>query len=193
MRKSIRPTTLAFGLGLALSLAGSQLARAQSTDAGRPQAGREEGRGPGGRGGRRGGPEGFLLRGITLTDAQKAQLQKLREQDRTQMEARRDAFEKERTELQALRAKGDTAAVRARLTQRRAQMEQERDRRTAAIRNVLTAEQRAAFDKNVAEAKQREQERAQRGDGVGHRGEGRGRKGGEGRGGQQGSASRSGR
>ena len=162
MRKSTRHT-LALGLGLALSIAGSQFAGAQSTDAGRPKAGHQEGRGRGGRDGdRRGGPGGFLLRGITLSDAQKAQLQKLQEQDRAH--------------LLALREKGDTAAVRARMTALRTQMDQERDRRSAAIRNILTAEQRVAFDKYVAEAKQREAARGERGKGFGRRGEGHGRK-----------------
>jgi hypothetical protein len=34
---------------------------------------------------------------------------------------------------------------------RRAQMEQRFDRRIAAVRGILTAEQRSQFDKNVAE------------------------------------------
>jgi Spy/CpxP family protein refolding chaperone len=130
----------------------------------------------------------MLLRDITLTDAQKAQLKTLQEQDRAQMESRRAEFDKQRDAMKALREKGDTAAVRAQLTQRRAQMDQERDRRSAAIRNILTADQRVTFDKNVAAAKQRESERGQRGEGFGRRGEGRGQKGGK-----QGAADRTGR
>lgn len=50
--------------------------------------------GPGGPGGPRGdgrfgGPEGAMLRGITLTDAQRQQLATLREQERQRMEAER--------------------------------------------------------------------------------------------------------
>ena len=187
MRNRTRLNTIALGLGLALSIAGSHVAGAQQqSDAGRPQAGQQDRRGPGGRGARgdrRGGGEGYLLRGITLTDAQKAQLQQLRKGDSAQVAARRDEFQQEREELRALRQKGDTAAIRARMTARRTQMDQERDRRAAAVRDILTAEQRATFDRNVAEAKQREAQRAARGEG---KGEGRGRKGGRGQGGQHG-------
>ena len=189
MRNRTRLNTIALGLGLALSIAGSHVAGAQQqSDAGRPQAGQQDRRGPGGRGargGHRGGGEGWLLRGITLTDAQKTQLQQLRKGDSAQVAARRDEFQKEREELRSLRQKGDTAAIRARMTARRTQMDQERDRRATAVRNILTAEQRVTFDKNLAEAKQRDAQRAERGDDKGGRREG-GRKGGRGQGGQQG-------
>jgi periplasmic protein CpxP/Spy len=186
MRTISRLNTLALGLGLALSIAGSHVAGAQQPDSSRARAGQQDRRGPGARGDRgdRRGGEGFLLRGITLTDAQKTQVQTLREQDRAQMESRRDQFQKEREEVKALRQKGDTAAIRARMTARRAQMDQERDRRAATVRNILTAEQRVTFDKNVAEAKQRDAQRAQRGDDKG--GRRGGRKGGRGQSGQQG-------
>ena len=188
MRTISRLKTIALGLGLALSIAGPLVAGAQQqSDAGRPRAGQVDRRGPGGRGPGFRGPrgEGFLLRGITLTDAQKTQLRQLRTQDSAQMAARRDQMQKEREELRALREKGDTAAIRARMAAHRAQMDQERDRRAAAVRNILTAEQRVTFDANLAEAKQRDTQRAERGHGKG-KGEGRGRKGGRGQGGQQG-------
>jgi protein CpxP len=174
---TMRKITIALGLGLALSIAGAS-AGAQSTRADSARRPSVEGRrGPGGpgerrgpdfdRGGRRGGGEGFLLRGITLTEAQKTQLQTLREQDRAQMASRRDEFQKEREQLRALREKGDTVAMRRAMEQRRAVMEQERARRTAALRNLLTAEQRVTFDKNVEEAKKLEATRGQRGAGKG--------------------------
>ena len=51
----------------------------------------------------------------------------------------------------------------------------------AAIRNILTADQRVTFDKNVAELKQRGQERAGRVGDRGQRGKGfRGQKKGQG-------------
>lgn len=186
MRNVTRRTTLALGLGLALSIAGAQVAGAQQSDSARAKAGQQD-RGARGsasaRGDRRGG-EGFLLRGITLTDAQKTQLQALRRQDSAVVAARRDELRAEREQLRALREKGDTAAIRARLTARRAQMDQERDRRAVAVRSILTAEQRVTFDRNLAEAKQREAQRAARGDDFGRRGgkgkgESRGRKGGQ--------------
>ena len=190
----MRTTTIALGLGLALSIAGAS-AGAQSTRADSARRPSIEGRrGPGGpgerrgpdfdRGGRRGGGEGFLLRGITLTEAQKAQLRTLREQDRARMESRRDEFQKEREQMRTLREKGDTVAIRRAMEQRRALMDQERTRRTTAIRNLLTAEQRVAFDRNVEEAKKLQAERGERRAGKGgdrgrHEGHDRGQRRGD--------------
>jgi Spy/CpxP family protein refolding chaperone len=75
-------------------------------------------------------------------------------------------------EARAARQKGDSAGAAAKLQQARTLMSQQRDQFAAQVRAILTAEQRVQFDKNVAEAKQREAERGQRGFG----GE-RGRKG----------------
>lgn len=47
-------------------------------------------------------------------------------------------------------------------------MEQAREQHIAAVRNILTAEQRVQFDKNVAEMKQRQ---AKRGERFGRKGE----------------------
>jgi Spy/CpxP family protein refolding chaperone len=182
--RTMRKSNLVLGLGLALSIVGSQVASAQQqsgAEGRRPQAGQQGERGRGQGGDRRRGPEGFLLRGITLTDAQKAQLQTLRTQDSAQFAARRQQGAKAGDELRAARERGDTATVRRLATERRTQMTQERDRRTSAIRNILTAEQRVAFDKNVAEAKERQAQRGERGEG--RRG-GKGGKGGE-RGGER--------
>ena len=62
------------------------------------------------------------------------------------------------------REPGDSAAWAA----RRAEMEKRFDARIAEVRNVLTADQRTQFDKNVAEMKAH---RAENGGRFGHRGE----------------------
>lgn len=147
--------TILMGLGLALSLAGTAAAQQAGRDA--PRRPKAEGeRGPGGRfDGRGGAPDGFLLRGITLTDAQKATLKELRKWEHDKMDANRDAMSKQRDAVRAVRERGDTLAVRAIVQRRHQEMMQARDQHVVAVRNVLTAEQRTQFDKNVAEAKQR--------------------------------------
>jgi Spy/CpxP family protein refolding chaperone len=150
--------TIIMGLGLALSLAGTAAAQ---------QAGEEMTRRPkaqGERGGRFGGrgPEGFLLRDITLTDAQKSQLQTLRKAEHDKMDARREEMKKQSDEARAARQRGDTTAARVIMQRNRQLRDAARDQHIAAVRNLLTAEQRVQFDKNVAELKQREQERGDR-------------------------------
>jgi Spy/CpxP family protein refolding chaperone len=163
MRKSI-----IMGLGLALSLAGAAAAQQQAPDSARRNRGGDH------RGEGRGGPGGFLLKDISLTDAQKAQVKQLHEANRAKMDANRDAMKKQFDEARAARQRGDTTAARAIMQRNRQAMEAARAQDVAAIRNILTADQRVQFDKNVAEMKQRE---AQRGDRFGDKGKG-GRRGG---------------
>jgi periplasmic protein CpxP/Spy len=177
MRKSIL-----MGLGLALSFAGAAAAQQPGRSGDAPGRAHAEGHRGKGRGhdmsagraeGRDLGPRGLLFKDITLTDAQKAQLKTLRETQRpAKNEANRAEFEKQREEMRAARQRGDTAAVRAIMTRNRQAMEQRRAQQLAAIRGILTVDQRVQFDKNVAELRQREQERANR---FSDRGHGRGR------------------
>lgn len=147
--------TILMGLGLALSLAGAAAAQQPGQDA--PRRPKAEGeRGPGDRFERRGGaPDGFLLRGITLTDAQKTTLKELRKSEHDKMEASREAMSKQRDDVRAARERGDTVAVRTIMQRRHQETMQAREQHIAAVRTVLTAEQRTQFDKNVADAKQR--------------------------------------
>ena len=115
------------------------------------------GRGPGGRG--PGGPmmmDRMLLRGITLTDAQQAQLKALRDADRQKMEAERGNGQgrQEMDAIRAAREKGDTATAKRLMDAQRAKMNARRDEQVAAIRAILTGDQVATFDANVAEMKQ---------------------------------------
>lgn len=157
MRKSIL-----IGLGLAVSLAGAAAAQQPGADA--PRRDRAEGKrgGPGGSFEGRGEARGLLFKDITLTDAQKTQVKELRKAQHDKMDANREQNRKQFDELRAARERGDTAAAKAIVQCNRQVMEQARTQEIAAIRNILTAEQRVQFDKNVAELKVREQERAQR-------------------------------
>ncbi|MEX2152589.1 MAG: Spy/CpxP family protein refolding chaperone [Gemmatimonadaceae bacterium] len=155
----MRKITL-MGLGLALSLAGTAVAQQTGQDV--PRRPRAEGKqGPRSEG-RRGGPDGLLLKDIALTEGQRAQIAQLRKAERDKVEARREQGKKQVDEMRAARERGDTTAARAIRARNRQAMEQERAQHIAAIRTVLTADQRVQFDKNVAELKQREQERGAR-------------------------------
>ena len=162
MKKSIL-----IGLGVAL-FASTAIAQAPDSARGKGKGGRggEFGQMEGRRG--QGGPDGLLLKGITLTEGQRAQIAQLRKTQREQLDTMRDASKGDLAKLREAHQRGDTAAIRVAMEKRRAVMEQERAQNVAAIRNILTAEQRVQFDKNVAELKAREAERAQR---VGRKGE----------------------
>ena len=167
----MRKNTIALALALALS---AGVASAQSTQPSSPNRDRgawqKDGGERGMRGGRR-GPEGMLLKGITLSDAQKAQLQSLRKDEQAKREGSRDQFRSAMDDARAARQRGDTAAARARMQALRSQMDQQREREFSAIRNILTADQRAQFDANVAAMKQRQAERGDRGERWGRGGE----------------------
>jgi Spy/CpxP family protein refolding chaperone len=144
--------------------------KAQNPD--RPEGGRRGQGGPG-RGGMMMG--GALLRGITLTDAQKTQLAKIEADERAQMQAQRGQ-QQGRPDFEAIREareKGDTATMNRLMREQRAKMDARRDAQVAAIRGILTADQQKQLDANVAEMKQREAQGGARG-GMGARG-GRGR------------------
>ena len=151
--------TVLMGLGLALSIAG--MAGAQGgQDAKRPHRDGKMGQSSQfERRGGPGGPAGFLLKDITLTDAQKVQLKDLRKTQHEQMDAHREAMKQQFDEARAARQRGDTAASKAIALRNRQAMEQARTQETGAIRAILTVEQRVQFDKNVAEFKTRQQER----------------------------------
>jgi hypothetical protein len=78
------------------------------------------------------------------------------------MESRREAMKKQFDEARAARERGDTSAARAIMERNRQQRAQLREQHLAAVRNILTAEQRVQFDKNVAEMKQRQAQRGER-------------------------------
>lgn len=162
----MRKTTFALALGLALTAGAADLA-AQQQQA-RPD---RVAKGNAARGQRGPGP---LLKGITLTDAQQAQLKAHGEQQRAARRADRAKGQHGSEAARAARQRGDTAALRTLREQQRAQMTQVRERELATIRGFLTAEQRVQFDRNVEEMKARAANRP-----AGAR-EGRGLRGGRG-------------
>jgi protein CpxP len=146
-----------------------------------PQRDREpRARGEMGRGGkdRQVGNRGMrgLLRGINLTDAEKANLKTVGEKYRGQFESIRQSMRPDFEAARAARQRGDTAAARAafaRTADERAQLEALTERMRADARVALTPEHRAQFDANVARMKERMANRRE-GDGLGGR---RGRRG----------------
>src|SRR5206468_9269065 len=110
--------------GLALSLAGAVAAQQRPDSTGPRRERGDEHQGARGQWGRgpMGGPQGLLFKDITLTEAQKTQLQQLRKTQHDKMTTDRDQFEKEREQVRAAREKGDTAAVRAIMQRRRQAM-----------------------------------------------------------------------
>ena len=150
MKKSIL-----IGLGLAVSVASTAIAQDKGQDKKRGE--RDKDRGAHYQG--RSGPDGLLLKGINLTENQRTQIAQLRKTQREQMDTRRTASMGDLGKLREAHERGDTTAIRVAKEQRRAVMEQERQQNIAAIRNILTSDQRVQFDRNVAAQKAREAER----------------------------------
>jgi Spy/CpxP family protein refolding chaperone len=128
--KAIRIATLAAVLCVGMTT----VAAAQSTE---PQQGQGEGR----RGGRMGE---WLLKDITLTDAQKEQVKTIREKYLPQQVELRKS-------VQATGGPPDETT--------RAKMMDLQQKQSDEIRAILTADQQTTFDKNVAAMKARMAER----------------------------------
>jgi protein CpxP len=170
IRREHMRKTMIMGLGLAATLAGAAIAQGPGGPGGPPPGGMRRG-GPGGR------PEMMerLFQGITLSDAQKAQLRQIHSADSAKMEATRGAMRAQMDSAFSARQRGDTVAARAIFERGRAQMQAHFDEQAAAARNVLTADQRVQFDKNVTALKAEMQQRMQRGPGGGPGGPANGR------------------
>jgi len=158
----MRKTMTRMGLGLALVVGAAGAAAAQSTrpdtrpDSAHTKRGDRGERGDWGMRRRGpGGPNGALLKGITLTEAQKTRLEALRKEQRSEMKKNRDQFSAVMKEARDARQRGDTVAARAKMEQVRAQMDKQRERQVASLRTILTAEQQKQLDANVAEWKER--------------------------------------
>ena len=112
--------------------------------------------------GRRGGERGGALRGLKLSDAEKANVKavhtKYEQQFKTLRESMKPVFEEART----LRQKGDTAGLRAlwlRNGASRDQMQALEARQRTDIRAALSPDNQKQFDANVAEQAKRRAER----------------------------------
>jgi Spy/CpxP family protein refolding chaperone len=120
-----------------------------------------------------------LLRGINLTDAEKANLKTVGEKYSGQFETIRQSMRPDFEAARAARERGDTAAARAafaRTADERAQLEALSERMRVDARAALTPEHRVQFDANVARMKERMANRRE-GDGWGGRRGGRGAEG----------------
>ena len=156
----------ALAVGLSAATAGAQ--RGGMGQMGGQGMGQMRGQGMARGAGAAGGPgammERQMFRGITLSDAQKAQLETLRNSHRTVMQAEMKSAQADREALRTARQNGDTIALKAarrnieglrnRQIALRAQMQQ-------TARNVLTPDQQKVFDSNRTRMEQR-MERAQR-------------------------------
>jgi hypothetical protein len=107
-------------------------------------------------------PDG-ALRGITLSDAEKANLKAAREKYAPQMKAQREKFKQSHEAMRAAKQSGDTAAFRAlaqqNATARHAAMRELATVQRTDIRAALSAENQAKFDANVERIKTRMQQR----------------------------------
>ena len=138
-------------------------AAAQQTQPSTPHARGAHGRmgmGPG-RGMRAGGG---LLRGLTLSDAEKANLKAVHQKYAPQMKTLREKFKPQHDAMRAARQRGDTAAFRA-LWEKNGPAERDAFKRiTDAQRNdlraALSAENQAKFDTNAAAMQKRMAQRA---------------------------------
>ena len=152
-----------------VAMAGATAVQAQGNPPTPPGGMRGGMRGRGGPGGPGAMMDQMLLKGITLTDAQKASLEQLRKSEREQMQAHADEARAEMEAIRDARQKGDTVTANRLMAEQRAKMDARRDDQFAAIRAILTGDQVTQFDANVAEMKKRQSEMG---------GMGRGRRGG---------------
>ncbi len=135
-----------------------------STDnAGKKEFGRK---GHHGKRGHRGG-KGMMLRGLDLTDEQKAQVKQIMQTSRENTKSVREQMKANRQQLEAVSENGnfDQAQVQALAAQQgnlHAQMIVEKERVKSQIYQILTPEQKAKAAEMKASFKQKMQERRQK-------------------------------
>lgn len=123
----------------------------------------------------RGGADRALLRGITLSDAEKANLKAVHQKYASQMKAINEQYKPQHEQIRAARQRGDTAAVRSLMAQNSGERDQMRSLMTAErndIRGALSADNQAKFDANAATMKKRFSQRAGKGRANGQPGTG---------------------
>jgi Spy/CpxP family protein refolding chaperone len=146
------------GFVVASLVSAASLAQAQTASPNARQERRAEGRRIEGRAGREG--RGGLLRGITLSDAEKARVKQVHEKYSAEAKTLRESLRPAMQDARAARQKGDTAGVKAAWNRTAGDREKLRalmERERAEMRTALTAENQRLFDAN---AKQLEQRRA---------------------------------
>ena len=120
-----------------------------------------------------GGPNGALLRGITLTDEQKTRLEALRKEQQPDAKKVREQFSTVMKEARAARQRGDTATAQAKMQEVRTAMAAQRERQVTSLRSILTVDQQKQLDANIAAFQERaaKGERHERGARPGTRGD----------------------
>ena len=144
MRKTRVLALVVASLVSTASIVGAQ-APAAGAKAGRHAMGRGEGRRDGGRG-------GFALRGLKLSDAEKASIKTIDAKYAAEGKTLRQSLKPTMDEARTLRQKGDTAGLRALWAKNkpaRDQMQALQTRRQAEIRAALNTENQKLFDANV--------------------------------------------
>jgi Spy/CpxP family protein refolding chaperone len=133
-----------------------------------PATGQQGGRQPMGRGieGRRVGPGRGALRGLNLSETEKAKLKEIRARYVAESRSLRESLQPTMREAAALRQKGDTAGLRALREKNKPAHERLQAlqvRQQAEIRAALSAENQKLFDAKVQEQASRRAEREKAG------------------------------
>jgi Spy/CpxP family protein refolding chaperone len=155
-------TSRVIGFAIAAILTVGTSVQAQST----AQQPRHEAR----RAGRmHGGPgRGGLLRGITLSDAEKAQMKTIHAKYGAEAKALREAMRPAMQDVRTARQKRDSVAAKAawdRTAGERQKLQALMQQERAEIRAALTAEHQKVFDANAKQLEERRAERAKNGKG----------------------------
>ena len=154
-------TNRVIALVVATLVSTASFAGAQGASSGNARAARAQGRAAVQREGRDG-----LLRGLKLSDAEKAKVKEVQARYRTDAKAMRETMKPAMVEARAARQKGDSAAVRAVLERTKADREKARALRSeyvSSVRAALSAENQKAFDANVTQAKNKIEKRVRQG------------------------------
>jgi len=147
------------GFAIAGILAVGTIAQAQSTTTQQQRhAMKRDVRGGRGRSG--------LLRGITLSDAEKSQMKAVRTKYGAEAKSLRESMRPAMQELRTVRQKRDSAAVKAaweRTAGERQKLQALRQQERAEIRSALTPEHQKVFDANAKTMEQRRAEWSKKG------------------------------
>jgi Spy/CpxP family protein refolding chaperone len=128
-----------------------------------PTTGQQGGRHAMGRGieGRRGGPGGGALRGLNLSETEKAKLKEIDAKYAGERKSLRESLKPTMQDARALRQKGDTAGLRALMAKNKPvhdQLQALQVRQQADVRAALSAENQKLFDAKVQEQAKRRAE-----------------------------------
>ena len=157
-----------FAFGLAVLAGSAAASQAQATQ--KPERPRGEFQQRGMRGGP-GGPAHGLMRGIQLTDAEKASLKTVQEKYRAQFKSLRESMKPQLDAARAARQKGDTVAAKAAFEKTsgdRAKLQSLMEQSRNEMRAALTPEHQKQFDENAAKLKERMGKRGERHEKAGH-------------------------